>query len=186
MKLKLFSTSLVIIYHLHDLTLAQDVILNTSIIDRKEKSTVNTWLMDPQHHNSILNSQHSGKVLDLAFTSKTLGNELRPPFHVFSDCNLPKFLFLFQNRIAIFKQTWHNATLRSNKEPRLSSSKKTLMTFWKYLVFYNQYANFNQTWDKALSYQFFERKIQGPCKEIWLLHFTFLLLPLLFTHKVLV
>jgi hypothetical protein len=36
----------------------------------------NTWLMGPQHHNILFNSQHSGKVLhvDLAFTSKSFGN----------------------------------------------------------------------------------------------------------------
>jgi hypothetical protein len=95
----------------------------------------NTWLMGPQHHKSLRNSQHSGKVLDLAFTSKTLGN-LSWDLHImyFLTVTFPYFLFLFQNRIAIFKQTWHNATLRSNKEPRLSSSKETLMTF-KCLVF---------------------------------------------------
>jgi hypothetical protein len=69
----------------------------------------------------------------------------------FLTVTFPHFLFLFQNHISIFKQTWHNATLRSNKEPRLPSSKDN-----------NQYANFNQTWDKALLYQFFERKTQGP------------------------
>jgi hypothetical protein len=74
------------------------------------------------------------------------------------------------------------AALKLPVGPRLSSSKEAWMTF-KCLVFYNQYANFNQTWDKALSYQFFERKTQWPCKEVWLLHVTFLLLPLLFTHK---
>jgi hypothetical protein len=61
--------------------------------------------------------------------------------------------------------------LRSNKEPHVSSSKETLMTF-EYLVFYNQYANVNQTWDKASLYQLFERKSQGPYRiyDYYMLH----------------
>jgi hypothetical protein len=76
----------------------------------------------------------------------------------FLTVTFPHFLFLFQNHIAIFKQTWYNATLRSNKEPRLPSSKEILSE----KSFYHQYANFNQTWNKALLYQFFERKTHEP------------------------
>jgi hypothetical protein len=42
----------------------------------------------------------------------------------FVTVTFPHFLFRLQNHIAIFKQTWHKATLPSNEEPRLSSSKE--------------------------------------------------------------
>jgi hypothetical protein len=85
-------------------------------------------LLGPQHHDILFNLQHSGKVLDLAFTSKTLGSISRNHnfmyTSIFFSVSFRHFLLLFQNHIAIFKQTWHNATLRSNKEPRPSSRKE--------------------------------------------------------------
>jgi hypothetical protein len=62
--------------------------------------------MDQQHHNILFNSKHCGKVLDVAFT-----------FYIyFLTVTFPHFLLLSQNHIAIFKQTWHNANLGSNKD----------------------------------------------------------------------
>jgi hypothetical protein len=83
----------------------------------------------------------------------------------------PHVLLLFQNDIAIFQQTWHNAILRSNKEPRLSSKNifreiiKMHILRLKILFSTTNGGNYNQTWDKALLYFFLERKKQGPLQE---------------------
>jgi hypothetical protein len=132
---------------------------------------ISTLIPDWWVHSIIIfyfnNSQHSGKVLDLAFTSNALGNlSWNLNFMHFLTLTFPHFLLFFQN---------HIVTLRSNKEPSPSSFKQIFSEIIKMHCWFLKILFSTSNWPISTKLgtmhyyiKFLKGRYKGPDKEIWL------------------